>query len=296
LALATIFILYGLRRGLQPLLRLRNEVRSRKEGSLQLLQTQGIPSELKPLVDSFNDYIQRLENYTQMRANFNQNAAHQLRTPLTVLNTQLSDALRADKRESVEGSLLAARKTLQQTTRMVNQFLTLSSAEAYASNRERLSSQVCCDIVQKVLENLAAQAHAKEIDLGFERSGGDAVISTDPAALQEIATNLIDNAIRYTPAHGVVTVRVHASENKLSLVVEDNGPGVPIESREAIFQRFHRLSGSDSSGSGLGLAIVKELASQCAATVRVDSPAQGSSGLVVTINFPSESSPAASHA
>ena len=294
LALATIFILFGLRRGLQPLLRLRNEVRSRKEGSLQLLQTQGIPSELKPLVDSFNDYIQRLENYTQLRANFNQNAAHQLRTPLTVLNTQLSDALRADKRESLEDALLAARKTLQQTTRLVNQFLTLSSAEAYASNRERVSTQACCDIVQKVLEDLAAQAHAKEIDLGFERAGGDSVVVADPAALREIAVNLVDNAIRYTPAHGVVTVRVHTSENQLALVVEDNGPGVPIESREAIFQRFHRLGGSDSTGSGLGLAIVKELASQCAATVRVDSPVHGGSGLVVAINFPSESSPAAS--
>lgn len=288
LALATIFILFGLRRGLQPLLRLRDDVRSRKEGSLQLLRKDRIPSELTPLVDSFNDYIQRLEGYTQLRASFIQNAAHQLRTPLAVLNTQLSDALRADSRESGESSLLAARRTLQQTTRLVNQFLTLSSAEAYVAIRTPLSTQACCDIVQRVLEDLAAQAHAKEMDLGFERSGGETVISTDPTALREIAINLVDNAIRYTPARGVVTVRVRTTEGKLSLAVEDNGPGVPMASREAIFQRFSRLAGTDSTGSGLGLAIVKELAAQCAAAIRVDTPGHGGSGLLVVIDFSSE--------
>ncbi len=288
LALTAVFILFGLSRGLQPLLRLRDEVRSRKEGSLQLLQTHRIPSEIKPLVNSFNDYIQRLENYTQLRASFIQNAAHQLRTPLAVLNTQLSDAARAERGEEVEASLRAARRTLQQTTRMVNQFLTLSSAEAYALNRTRLCTQDCCDIVQKVLEDLAAQAHAKGIDLGFEGSGNAKTIATDPAALREIAINLVDNAIRYTPEHGVVTVRIKASKDKLDLIVEDNGPGVPPDCHEAIFQRFHRLTGADASGSGLGLAIVKELASQCAANIRLDSPTQGGSGLVVVIEFPLE--------
>ena len=144
LALATIFILFGLHRGLQPLIRLRNDVRSRQEGSLQKLQTHKIPAELTPLVDSFNDYIERLENYTHLRSTFIQNAAHQLRTPLAVLNTQISDALRAENKESGDLSLHAARKTLQQTTRLVNQFLTLSSAEAYVAARIPTSTQTCC--------------------------------------------------------------------------------------------------------------------------------------------------------
>lgn len=285
LALATIFILFGLHRGLQPLIRLRNDVRARQEGSLQKLQTHKIPAELTPLVDSFNDYIERLENYTHLRSTFIQNAAHQLRTPLAVLNTQISDALRAEDKESGDLSLLAARKTLQQTTRLVNQFLTLSSAEAYVAAKIPTSTQTCCDIVQKVLEDLAVQAHHKQIDLGFERSGSDVVISTDPAALREIAVNLIDNAIRYTPAHGVVTVRIQSTEKKITLTVEDNGPGVPLENREKIFQRFYRIGGTDATGSGLGLAIVKELASQCGGAIRVEAPAQGGSGLSVVIEF-----------
>lgn len=285
LALATIFILFGLHRGLQPLIRLRNDVRSRKEGSLQLLQTDRIPAELTPLVDAFNDYIQRLENYTHQRSTFIQNAAHQLRTPLAVLNTQISDALRAENKENGDRSLLDARRTLQQTTRLVNQFLTLSSAEAYVATKTLVSTQQCCDIVQTVLEDLAIQAHHKPIDLGFERSGSDTVISTDPAALREIAVNVIDNAIRYTPAHGVVTMRVQSSEGKIVLAVEDNGPGVPLESREKIFHRFFRMGGTDATGSGLGLAIVKELVSQCGGTIRVEAPAHGGSGLSVLIEF-----------
>ncbi len=285
LALATIFILYGLHRGLQPLTRLHQDVRSRKEGSLQLLQTDRIPTELAPLVDSFNDYIQRLESYTNLRSTFIQNAAHQLRTPLAVLNTQISDALRAENKESGERSMVAARRTLQQTGRLVNQFLSLSSAEAYVATKTRMSTQECCDIVQRVLEDLAVQAHSKNIDLGFERIGADAVIATDPAALREIAVNIIDNAIRYTQAHGVVTVRVQSAEGKISLAVEDNGPGVPFESQEKIFQRFYRMGGADSTGSGLGLAIVKELASQCGCTVRVDTPPHGRRGLLIMIDF-----------
>jgi two-component system sensor histidine kinase TctE len=285
LVLATVFILFGLHRGLRPLIRLRNDVRSRQEGSLQPLQTDRIPAELTPLVESFNDYIQRLETYTSQRSAFIQNAAHQLRTPLAVLNTQISDALRAEGKTGVEVPLLAARKTLQQTTRVVNQFLTISSAEDHAAVTTSVSTQACCDIVQKVLEDLAFQAHHKNIDLGFERSGPDTVAAIDPAALREIAVNLIDNAIRYTPAGGVVTVRVHSATEKISLLVEDNGAGIPEHSRDKIFQRFYRLGDSGSTGSGLGLAIVKELVSQCGGTVQAQAAEHGASGLLMRVEF-----------
>jgi two-component system sensor histidine kinase TctE len=285
LALATIFILFGLKRGLQPLVRLGAEVRSRKEGSLERLRTEGIPIELQPLVDSFNDYIQRLETHTSLRSSFIQNAAHQLRTPLAVLNTQISDAQRATSKGEAEQPLLAARKTLRQTTRVVNQFLTLSAAEAHVAVTSPLSTQACCDIVQKVLEDLAFQAHQKNIDLGFERSGPDTLTSINPAALREIALNVIDNAIRYTPVGGVVTVSVHSAVAKISLLVEDNGPGIPEHGRDKIFRRFYRLDESGSTGSGLGLAIVKELASQCGGTVQAQQAEHGDHGLLMRLEF-----------
>lgn len=285
LFLATTFILFGLHRGLQPLIRLRNDVRDRKEGSLQKLQIHNIPSELTPLVDSFNDYMERLENYTEQRSAFIQNAAHQLRTPLTVLNTQMSDALCAHDKQNADFSLMAARRTLQQTVRLVNQFLLLSSAEAFPFELAPMSTQACCDIVQTVLEELSSLAHSKQIDLGFERSGGDTVIAASAFAFKEIAINLVDNAIRYTPAQGVVTVCIQSTYQSMTLVVEDNGPGVAMENREKIFQRFYRERGGDTVGSGLGLTIVKELAAQCKATVAVASSSAGGSGLLVRIAF-----------
>lgn len=162
---------------------------------------------------------------------------------------------------------------------------TLSSAEAYVASKTPLSTQECCDIVQKILEDLAPQAHGKNIDLGFERSGCDTVIASDPAALREIAVNVIDNAIRYTPADGIVTVRIESTTGHIALAVEDNGPGVPVDQREKIFQRFYRMSATVSTGSGLGLAIVKELCSQCGAKIQLNTPAGGGSGLSVVVDF-----------
>jgi two-component system sensor histidine kinase TctE len=260
----------------------------RKEGSLEKLRTDAIPAELTPLLDSFNDYIERLETHTNLRSTFIQNAAHQLRTPLTVLSTQISDAQRAPNKAEADGPLLAARRTLQQTTRLVNQFLTLSAAEAYVAVMTPTSTQACCDIVQKVLEDLAFAAHQKSIDLGFERSGVDTLVSIDPAALREITVNLVDNAIRYTPNGGVVTVRVRSATEKISLVVEDNGPGIPLHSRDRIFQRFYRAGETETVGSGLGLAIVKELVSQCGGTVRVEVPEHGGSGLLLQVELLAE--------
>jgi two-component system sensor histidine kinase TctE len=252
---------------------------------LATLETKRIPAELMPLVATFNDYIQRIERHTNHQSMFLQNAAHQLRTPLTVLNTQISDALQADDKPQAEVPLVAARKTLQQTVRLVNQFLTLSSAEGAVAGQKRLSTEQCVEIIRQVLEDLAVQAHSKQMDLGFERGGSDTVIKTDPSALREITINLVENALRYTPPSGVVTVQVQSAADSITLIVEDNGPGVAKEDHEKIFQRFFRVGETDSAGSGLGLAIVKELATQCGAQIQVGSPPLGGHGFWIAIKF-----------
>ena len=197
----------------------------------------------------------------------------------------MSDAQRADDKAGADLALTAARRTLQQTTRLVHQFLLLSSAEAYVATRTATSTEECCALVQTVLEDLAPQAHHKSMDLGFERSGSDTEVFADPVAFQEIVVNLVDNALRYTPAFGVVTVRIQSAPGRVQMQVEDSGPGVEPADRERIFERFFRLGGNDATGSGLGLAIVKELANQCGARIYLTSPAKGASGLVVTVEF-----------
>jgi two-component system sensor histidine kinase TctE len=168
----------------------------------------------------------------------------------------------------------------------VNQLLTLSAAEALASNSEAgpVTPNNLAVVVQEVFENLAAQAQTKDIDLGFEMTGDSSTVKARPVVLKEMVMNLVDNAIRYTQAGGIVTVHVDSVEGKTTLIVEDNGPGIPVECRERVFERFYRIHDRDSNGSGLGLAIVREFASKAGAQVSLSTPATGI-GLAVVVEF-----------
>jgi two-component system, OmpR family, sensor histidine kinase TctE len=285
LVLTGSLILLGMHRGMRGLLLLRNVVRSRRDGALDPLEVTDIPLELAPIVAALNDYIARLNQGFSQRNSYLQNAAHQLRTPLTVLATQLSDASRATSTDELSLAVASAKRTLQQTTNVVNQYLGLSAAEAFVMQLHPMNTDDFAVIAQETLERLAPQAHRKNIDLGFERRGQDTTVMADATAAREILRNLLDNAIQYTPDGGIVTVRLCSSEATVQLQVEDAGPGIRPEDRERIFERFVRLEPISSEGSGLGLAIVKEIAKQCGADVRLDTPEHGGVGLRVTVDF-----------
>ena len=283
LALATVFILFGLRRGLQPVLSLRDVVLSRSPGALEPLQPKSIPAELSPLVTAINEYVKRLEQYTDAQRVFIQDAAHQLRTPLTVLNTQVSYAVRAADAQGRAESVAAIRRTVQQAVRLVNQLLTLSSAEVHVPDHSPAGIELD-HAVRQVLEDLSAQAQAKSIDLGLSMVGAMALVAGHPIAVREIVSNLVDNAIRYTQAGGTVTAHIDLLDAGIRLTVEDDGPGIPRDQRERVFERFYRLNDSESSGCGLGLAIVREFASRIGARVSLQTPPSGT-GLAVEVLF-----------
>jgi two-component system sensor histidine kinase TctE len=286
LVLVAVLIMFGLQRGLRPLRELRNRVNAREPGTLHPLVILEVPAELIPLVNSLNDYIRRLEEHVGAQSIFIQNAAHQLRTPFAVLNTQLSFAARATDEAGRVESLAAARRTLRQASRLVNQLLTLSAADALVSRGERGAREQSnlAGIVQEVFETLAGQAQTKSIDLGFESEGAAPMVAVPAVALREIVMNLVDNAIRYSPVGSRVTVRAVVLDGMARLEVEDDGPGIPQDSRERVFERFYRLNDRESDGSGLGLAIVKEFATRIGATVQLETPADGS-GLLVRVVF-----------
>ena len=285
LGLVAALVLFGLRHGLLPLLRLRDTVAAREPGSLQPLSFEAMPTELSPLVESINEYARRLDQYTGAQRVFIQNAAHQLRTPLTLMTTQVSYALREDDDAGREESLAAIRDTVQQSTRLVNQLLTLSAVEA-RDRAEPTEGEVGVDVVvRKVLEDLAGQAQANEIDLGFEQAGtGKTMVAAPRLAVREIAMNLVDNAIRYTQRGGMVTTRIEGSADAVTLVVEDNGPGIAPGERERVFERFYRIDDGNSAGSGLGLPIVREFASRIGARVELSTSPSGQ-GLAVAVRF-----------
>src|SRR6266850_640208 len=167
--------------------------------------------------------------------------------------------------------------------RLVNQLLTLFIAEAAAHSEPRQAEVDLAEVVKRVLEELAPSAQAKDIDLGFEQRGSAPVRGT-PSMLHELVANLVDNGIRYAPRGGVVTAAIDASGDRVTLRIEDNGPGIPLEQRERVFERFYRLHDDGPGGSGLGLPIVREIATASRASVQLSDPARGS-GLVVSVVF-----------
>lgn len=284
----------GLRQGLRPVTRLRDQVLARQPGTLEPLPSRHLPTELAPLADAMSDYAARLDHHMSAHSRFIADAAHQLRTPLTVLNTQLVFALRPGDEATRQEALRAAQTTLQHGTRLVQQLLSFSAAEASRSRPEEHAPIDLARTAREVLEGLALLASQREIDLGFEGAGqegaGCAVFEVRGSGrlLHELCANLIDNALRYTPCGGAVTLRLSQAPGQVLLEVEDNGPGIAPEWRERVFERFFRLDNRQSDGCGLGLAIVREIAEAHGARVQLGEGPHGQ-GLRVTVVFPAHS-------
>jgi two-component system sensor histidine kinase TctE len=274
----------GLQRGLRPLLRLRNAVVERRPYELAPLSVESVQRELKPLVSSLNEYMSRLQRGLAARRRFNANAAHQLRTPLAVIRAQAGYALGDSSELERSAALRAILSTATEMTRLTNQLLTLSKAEA--DGRPLRGEPVdLVALVPRVLEELAGFALTRDIDLGFESDGGPVIAWGDALMLRELLVNLVDNALRYTPCGGVVTVATGSEPRLAVLRVQDNGPGIPAAEREQVFERFYRVLGREGDGSGLGLAIVREIVRAAGGTISLgDPPAE--TGLVVIVQLP----------
>lgn len=285
LLLVALLVWIGLWRSLAPLLTLRDRVLRRTPGSAEPFGATPVPSELVPLVAALDDYDRRLSQHMAVQGRFITNASHQLRTPLTVLNMQVAYAARSSERAHKDEALEAIRRSVQHGIRLVNQLLTLSRNDVGIDQPARQGEVDLADVVQRALEELGILAQAKEIDLGFETAGGPCMVRAMPGVLDELVTNLVDNALRYTPNGGVVTARVTAAPDAVILSVEDNGPGIPSALRERVFERFYRLQEEHADGSGLGLAIVRQIAAASNAVIALSDP-DGHAGLVVSVRFP----------
>jgi two-component system sensor histidine kinase TctE len=275
-------LLLGLRRGLAPLVALSEQVRARSPGSLEPLAAERVSAELQPLVHSINDYVQRLDERMSAHSRFIANASHQLRTPLTVLGTQVAYGLRESNPADKDEALRAIQQGVRHGARVVHQLLAFSAAEARRSHGFGQITDLAAT-VRGVLEALAAFAASRQIDLGCEMPE-TASIAGEATMLRELVSNLIDNALRYTPGGGTVTVTVRSDRKATTLVVEDDGPGIPLDERERVFERFYRIHNEASDGCGLGLAIVREVATAMSARVLLSTPANGR-GLTVTVEF-----------
>ena len=283
LAAASLAVIwFGVRRGLAPAEALRGEIVSRSPQDLHPIEESSAPMELRPILHAINELLARLDAALGGQRQFIADAAHQLRTPLAVLRAriELAQGKPGSVPQETLDDLLAA---TERTTRLANQLLSLARAEHIHAAGETWDRVDLKQLVTDMAGDWVVRAAGRGIDPAFEL---DAVtIRGNAFLIREMLGNLLDNAVRYTPAGGMITVRAKMENARVSLAVEDTGPGIPKEFREKVRQRFYRLAAAQTEGCGLGLAIVDEIVSMHGAELRLSEPSQGS-GLIVTVEFP----------
>jgi len=271
LPIALALVWFALSRGLLPLAELQQRIRRRQPGDLSPIDSRHVPEEITPLVGSLNDMLERLGQNIASQKRFIADAAHQMKTPLAGMRMQSELALRQTSEEEIHRSLMQLAKSSESATRLVNQLLALARAENQTPEASPLQPLELTELAREAVQAWVQTSFANKIDLGFEQPGHAVMTRGNPTMLRELLNNLLDNALRYTPSGGSVTLRVRAdfSERHAVIEVEDTGPGIPAAERSHVFERFYRILGSTADGSGLGLAIVREIAQQHGAEIDI---------------------------
>jgi two-component system sensor histidine kinase TctE len=286
LPIAVLLVWFGLSRGVAPLNALQQRLRARRPDDLSPIDERAAPTEIAPLVAAINDLLHRLSATVQTQRRFVADAAHQLKTPLAGLRTQAEFALRDASPDEMQASLRQLVAGSERATRLVNQLLLLAHAENPAA--VGLAPTDLNALAREQTMQWAPQALSVGTDLGFEDAERKVIIEGNPILLGEMLNNLLDNALRYTPRGGRITVRVRAQDDTALLEVEDSGPGIAPSERERVFDRFYRVLGTAADGSGLGLAIVREIAQKHGANTFIeDNPTPQSTlpGMRLTVRF-----------
>ncbi|MCB5189930.1 sensor histidine kinase [Methylobacillus arboreus] len=280
-AIFSIVVLWiGVGRGLQPLAQIRAQINARSETDLSPMDEGKAPVEIREIIVALNSLLARLDHSLKLQNQFLANAAHQLRTPLAGLQMQLelaSDQTPEDRAQSHERMLVSTRRIV----RLANQLLALARAEGEGEVNKFTPLDISHAIEAMAAEWLA-RAYDKGIDLGFNLES--AQVSGSLWQIQEMLANLVDNALRYTPVDGNITIRCMQHGSEVWIEVEDSGPGIAPDQRENVFNRFFRLD-ENQEGCGLGLAIVREIVRHHGGKITLETP-EHAQGTLVRITLP----------
>jgi two-component system, OmpR family, sensor histidine kinase TctE len=283
LDITLVLVWVGIQLGLRPVKRLREEIAARSPQDLRPIDESTVPREIAPAVVTLNRLFGTLRSSVQSQQQFIQNTAHQLRTPITGLQAQLELLIAESAALPVKNRLLTLQEGIRQLAHSANQLLTLARADPTVNIATKNQTVALDAIAAEVVARFFDRALQSHIDLGADVSAIS--IHADPSLIDDLLSNLVDNALKYTPSGGTVTVSVRAQAGKAHLSVEDSGPGIPEEHRERVKQRFFRVPNSPGHGSGLGLAIVEEIAHLYGATVAIGTGA-GGHGTRIEVRFP----------
>jgi len=279
-----IAVWFGIKQGLYPLQQLSRALSSRSPTDLSPVSESTAPIEVRPLVGAINDLLKMLNEEIERERRFVANAAHQLRTPLAGLKTYADLAVKMNEDTSVKSVLAQLHTGINRMSNLIVRLLTLARSEPGVAMQAAKQQIDLSAMVSSVTEDLVPLSIEKNVDLGFESPHESIEMEGDPIGLRELFTNIIENAVIYSHEGGKVTVRLSKMRTPI-FSVEDNGPGIPKEERELVFERFYRILRDGASGSGLGLAIVKEIASTHGARIEVKDGADGV-GTCFVVTFP----------
>lgn len=285
LAVGTL-VWFAVRLVLQPLMRLKNEVETRPLSDLSDVDPALVHREVRPLVGAMNGAMGRLQELIAGQRRFIADASHQLRTPLTVLKTQAELALRENDPAAMREIVRSIAATTDSTVHLANRLLTLARIE-HGGDSAALMPVSLTQVARQVGLDLALPAVQKSIDLALE-APQEAMVQGHALLLHELVSNLLDNAIRYTPAGGAVLLRVSEQGSTVLLEVQDSGAGIPESERDKVFSPFYRAAAAletNPGGTGLGLAIVRDIVALHGGAISLKGSDTGQ-GLKVVVRLP----------
>ena len=288
LAAAALAVGWAVKRALRPLLELREAVERRSPRDLSEIDEHASPEEVRPLVQSLNRLFGLVNAQAESQRRFVTDAAHQLRTPLAGLQAQVEAwAQAANAAKPGDGTVRLPteqvnklRSATRRTSQLANQLLALSRADARTLGGQPTQRVDLKELCETILQAHLDAATAKRIDLGLDAQPAQAM--GHEWLLRELLGNLVDNAVKYTPEGGTVTIRCGPCDGGALLEVEDDGPGLTAAERTRVVERFYRVRGTQGEGNGLGLAIADEIARAHASHLELR-PGAGGRGLRVSL-------------
>ena len=250
----------------RPIGVLAAEIDQRAEQELHPIQEQHLPTEVRPFVVAINRLLARVAQSMDSQRRFVADAAHELRSPMTALSLQAERLAATEMSPATRERFEPLSRGIERGRKLIDQLLSLAAAQ---STSERAQTRLSVhELYRQVLEDLLPQAERKQIDIGVD-SPQDAHVVFNELDLFTLVKNLVDNAIRYTPAGGRIDLSVQATPGAVHLQIKDSGPGIAVEEQARVFDPFYRSLGTDEAGSGLGLSIVKAICERTGARVEL---------------------------
>lgn len=281
-----LVIAFVIARSLRPMVRLADELDVRRADDMTALSLRGLPSELNPFVSSINGLLRRVHEMMEQQRRFIADAAHELRTPLTALSLQAENLNQVELPPGARERLAVLRQGMRRSKHLLEQLLALARHDAAPSDRAQLEVVELDRAARTVIADLLREAISRGVDLGFGRAESVSVRG-ESVMLAVMIRNLVDNALRFTPAGGSIDVAIYQDGVTGILQVEDTGPGVSSDEIGRIFEPFFRGQRPEGDGAGLGLSIVKRIVDRLGGAIEAMNIAEtGRTGLRVLVKLP----------